>query len=101
MERMQYDGDWIVAYAMALEQRAQRMIFRAWVIAVSIGAIGAMALYATNKEINIAALFLVAIGVLFLGAILASFAASKAAMLRLQAHTALCQVQIEKNTRPQ
>ena len=35
----------------------------------------------------------------FLGLMLASRAKDKAALIRLQAHMALCQVQIERNTR--
>ncbi|AXS79852.1 hypothetical protein [Dechloromonas sp. HYN0024] len=100
---MQYDEGWIVAYAMALEQKAKALVSRAWMTAIIIGAIALLALIsvplgAQDAQRN-SFIFFVALGTIGLGFFLANRAEAKAAMIRLQAHQALCQVQIERNTR--
>ena len=100
MERMKYDADWIFAFAMALEQKAKNLIFNAWITAFLIGTLVVAVLLSRPEIANRSAvIFLSVVFSSILGFILAGRASNKAALLRLQAHTALCQVQIELNTR--
>lgn len=95
---MQYDEQWIIAYAMALEERAKTMVRNAIISSVAIGFI--VAAIAGSRLPIIQAAIIWALVTMILGGFLYASATSRATMLRLQAHTALCQVQIERNTRP-
>lgn len=101
MEPMKYDEGWIVAYAMALEQKAQAMVTRAWMTACIFGLIGFLAMVVGSPRDEYKPFLIggIAAVTFVLGLILSNLAANRAAMIRLQAHTALCQVQIERNTR--
>lgn len=97
---MQYDEQWIIAYAMALEAKAKGLIRNAWVTGTLIGLLASGIAGGPGHLPFILAASVGGLTLLVVGSFLASNAANRAAMLRLQAHTALCQLQIERNTRP-
>jgi len=91
-----FDPSVIQEFAEALYRRAGTIaFFYAFLVAILGGGLGFVAGQATSLGAGPGALAMLVLGAL-LGAALGR---EKAFALRLQAQTALCQVQIEKNTR--
>jgi len=88
---MQYDSNVIVEFAAKLYKRAGSMILSYTVFGVLLGAIGGFMVIPEA----VAAV----IGAMILGLIGFKLGVDKAFQLKLQAQVALCQVQIETNTR--
>lgn len=95
---MQYDEQWIIAYAMALEDRAKKLPRYALMVSGLIGLVAAV--IAGSRLPIVSSAVIGALVTVILGGFMYASATSRSAMLRLQAHTALCQLQIERNTRP-
>jgi hypothetical protein len=93
-----YDSSVIQQFAEALYKQARMLVIRYAIVCALIG-FAAGYLMAGGARVSDASLpgFIVAIFGLVVGAMIGQ---GKAAALRLQAQQALCQVQIEKNTRP-
>ncbi len=88
---MKYDANVIVQFAERLYSKANSVIIRHAILGLLIGAaIG----YSAGKSTTIAAVAAVGIGIV--GYLMG---VEKAFQYKLQAQTALCQVQIEVNTR--
>lgn len=89
---MDYDSKIIVEFANRLYSKANTIIVIYTILGIILGAIAGSAASSGSAAA-------MAIGALILGAIGYSLGSERAFQLKLQAQTALCQVQIEKNTR--
>ena len=88
---MQYDPNIIVEFASRLYSKANSIVATYTFFGLMVGAFAGMAWGGTTGAI---------VGAIVIGVIGYSMGTEKAFQLRLQAQTALCQVQIELNTRP-
>lgn len=86
---MKYDATIIETFAERLYKKANSIIFTYTLAGIGLGALGGLIGHTPG------ALF----GALILGFIGYSIGTDKAFQYKLQAQTALCQVQIERNTR--
>lgn len=89
---MQYDAKVIVEFADKLYAKAKSIVAAYTLFGFLLGCLGGAAINQTGG--------LGAVAALILGVIGYAMGTDKAFQLRLQAQTALCQVQIEQNTRP-
>ena len=94
---IQYDATIIQQFAQSLYNQAQRIIVLYAILGALIGAIVGIGL---SLGLGQGALVVGSVGALLGGAFGASVGRYRAFTLRLQAQTALCQVQIELNSRP-
>ena len=94
---VKYDASIIQQFAKKLYDQAQRIIVRNAMVGALFGAAAGLVL---SSIIRMPENFLAIMGAVLFGALGVSLARAQAFVLRLQAQTALCQVQIELNSRP-
>jgi len=95
---VKYDADIIVAFAARLYKQASSIVAAYKVLGALLGLLGGGAAAALVRQEN-SMVMLAAVGALIAGAVGYIRGQERAFTLRLNAQTALCQVQIEQNTR--
>jgi hypothetical protein len=91
MKSTEYNSDIIQAFADKLYSQANTIVATSTVLGLIIGGVGGFA--ALQNAVG------AIVGAIMLGLIGFSIGQGRASALKLQAQTALCQVQVEKNTR--
>lgn len=99
-EKLGYLGDTniIEQFADTLYRKADRIVQNAMILFGLIGAFLGFAIGATTRSL-LASLIIALIGILICGYLGRIYGEMKAFVLRLEAQRALCEVEIEKNTR--
>lgn len=96
---VQYDPTVIHTFVERLYRQAKSIVVTATVLGVLVGFIGGAALGNMNRDLRDASTMIMIFGVVIGGGLGYAIGQARAFALRLMAQTALCQVQIEENTR--
>jgi uncharacterized membrane protein YeaQ/YmgE (transglycosylase-associated protein family) len=100
---VRYDPDVIQEFAEGLYRKARGIILSHTLLGILVGAVAGFAVGAASSHgrngIPNMTMFLTLVGALLFGAFGYSIGVQRSFYLRLQAQTALCQRQIEENTR--
>jgi outer membrane lipoprotein SlyB len=92
---IEYDASVIVTFAENLYDQAERVVALTTFAGILVGALLGFAIGSAFQGTSLTAV----IGAVVVGVLAFNIAQQKAFAMRLQAQTALCQVQIELNTR--
>jgi hypothetical protein len=103
MQEVKYDADVLKAYAKVLYDQADSIVFWTAVRWAAIGMFMSMAAISASAqgrpELNLVTFMVVLVVAVFAGSLGKQSGDSKAWMIRLDAQRALCQLQVEVNTR--